>query len=707
MRTLPPPAGGVIAAFLGLQNDSTLIVEGEGDWQKWDGNFQATSGGQRLAELELTGRDGLFGYDGNIAASLFPAGLARNIAGPRLGVNGTATVDNGLVGLDAQIRSAAATIAAQGGFNIRASLFDAMRLDMRVRNPSALSPSLRAQDLQLRILLNGRVSELRYQYLLTAPQLAFDKSLLTGVRVEGAGKRDPGGWDFPVEFRSGTLVGNGDLLQRLGSDLSGEAFLRLDGARLFASDIGLTTRSVTAVADFEAQLDSGALAVGLSARAPGFLLRGVGIADLAADLTIGSDGGGVVLGGDVTARMRRMDNGFLRGLAGGLPVLETGLGLGPDNRLRFSNLKIDAPELQFQGQGAQLAAAEFSFSGQGSHSQYGVFDLELDGRLERPQIALLLDSPLPAAGLSQVRLDLEPADSGFAFTAAGGSTLGPFDGDGRIVLVAGEQTVVRINRLLVSDTVASGNIRPTSLGLAGNMDVTGGGVEGTVMFEPGTTADAGNRQLIRAELEASNARFDGEPPILIRTGSLDADILLVEGQSDIVATVQAQGISRGEVMIGRIAGNVKLTNGTGQATFSVAGTRGSSFDFQARADITPDRYMMTGNGVFEDRSLRFARPLDLRRSGDGWVASPTVLRYGTGTARLSGKWGNDNSRLNLQLTRLPLSLLDIAYDDLELGGEVSGSIKLTQSGSRLPGRGCQSEDSEPDPVRSDPHIHSG
>lgn len=680
------PADGVIAAFLGLDNDSSLIVAGEGDWQKWDGSFEATSGERTLAQFALSAREGLFGYEGNIAATFFPAGLARNVAGPRLAIEGTATVEEGLVGLDAQMRSAAATLTAQGGFNTHASLFDAMRLDIRVRNPSALSPSLRAQDLQLRALLNGRLSDLRYQYLLTAPQMAFGKSLLTGVRLEGTGKRDSSGWDFPVEFQSGTLVGNGELLQQLASDLKGEAFFRLEGSRLFASDIGLSTRSVAAVADVEAQLDSGELAIGLNARAPGFLVRGVGLADLATDLTIGSGGQsqGLALGGDVTARMRRLDNGFLRGLAGGLPVLETGLGLGSDNLLRFSNLKIDAPELQFRGQGAQLSAAEFAFSGRGDHSQYGAFDLELDGQLARPNIALLLDSPLPAAGLSQVRLDLEPVDSGFAFTTAGGSTLGPFDGDGRIVLVAGEQTVVRINRLLVSDTVASGNIRPTSLGLAGNLDVTGGGVEGTVMFEPGTSADAGNRQLIRAQLEANNARFDGEPPILIRTGSLDADILLVEGQSDITATVRAQGISRGEVMVGRIAGNAKLTNGTGQATFSIAGTRGSSFDFQAKADITPDRYVMTGNGVFEGRSLRFARPLELRRASDGWTASPTVLRYGNGTARLNGKWGDDNSRLDLQLTRMPLSLLDIAYDDLELGGEASGAIKLTQSGSRMP-----------------------
>ncbi|MEO9468207.1 translocation/assembly module TamB domain-containing protein [Parasphingorhabdus sp.] len=678
------PKAGAIASFLGLEEDTSLTLAGEGDWDRWEGDLSVDGAERNLVKFDLTARDGLFGYDGRISAGILPSGLARNLAGPQLTINGTATVESGLVQIDAAARSAAATLLAKGGFDTRANGLDALRVDIDVRNPAALAKSMKAQDLQLKAIINGPMATLRYQYLLTSPQLAFGKSLLSGVRAEGQGQRDQRGWDIPVEFEITSLIGNGELIKQLVSGLNGKAFFRLEGSRLFAPDTNLATATAQGTADIEMEFSTGKLAVDLDAQAPGFLVRGIGLADIVTDLTIGTGAGGLALDGTVAAQLRRFDNDFLRELGGGLPSLRTVIGLGPNRRLRFTNLDITAPKLQFSGGGAQTDSAKFAFDGRGKHDQYGDFDVALTGRLDRPEIALVLDSPLPAAGLSRVRLDLQPIDSGFAFTTAGGSTLGPFSGEGIIVAGAGQDAVIRVERLLVSDTMATGTIRPTRLGLAGNLNVRGGGVDGTVLFEPGRDEATGNRQLVRVQLTAKNARFEGEPPILIRTGSVDADILLVEGRSDVQATVRAQGISRGDLMIGRVAGNAKLSDGSGQATFSIAGTRGSTFDFQARADVTPDSYVMTGNGVFEGRALRLTRPLRLSRTSDGWAAAPATITYGSGRASFSGKWGSGSSRLQLQLAKMPLSLLDIAYDDLELGGEASGSINLTQTASRLP-----------------------
>ena len=238
---------------------------------------------------------------------------------------------------------------------------------------------------------------------------------------------------------------------------------------------------------------------------------------------------------------------------------------------------------------------------------------------------------------------------------------------------------MRVDRLLVSQTLATGTVRPTNAGLAGRLNISGGGVDGTVRFQPGN-----NRQLIRANLVANNARFDGEPPIFIRTGKVDADIVLIDGKSDVTATVQAQGISRGEIIVGRIAGNARLVDGSGTATFSIAGTRGSTFEFQARANIKPDIFVVNGNGLFEGRRLRLSQALQIRRSGGGWSVSPTTLSYGSGTARFSGKFGGGTNTLNLNMSKMPLSLADIAYDDLGLGGSAFGTVKLTQRGNAIP-----------------------
>ncbi|QTD54523.1 translocation/assembly module TamB domain-containing protein [Parasphingorhabdus cellanae] len=673
------PAQGVIARQLGFKRDYAITIAGEGDWTKWDGNLSMESADQQLAELTLEAREGLFGYDGNIESDLLPKGLAAKIAAPRLVINGNASVEDRLVGLDLAARSPAVRLTATGGIDLARNSVDALRIEFDVRDPSALARNLKAQDLEFKALLNGKFSQLRYQYLLTAPQLAIGKTLLTGVRASGEGRRDSAGFDIPVELAVESLIGNGELLKQLLSGFNGKAFLRLEQGRLFAENAVVRTDNVRGTADIEARLATGEFRIDLDAQAPGFALRRVGIADIIAGLEIGPGAAGLAIDGAVTAKFRRFDNVFLRELGGGLPVVKTGLVLGADRKLRFPGLNVEAPKLSFNGNGVQQSATIFEFTGRGEHDQYGPFDLDLNGPLARPKIAVLLDNPLPAAGLSAVQLDLDPAENGFAFTAAGGSTLGPFTGNGAIITIAGQEARVRVDRLKLSDTLATGVIRPTALGLAGNLAISGGGVSGNVLFEPSQ-----NRQLIRADLTARNARFDGAPPTLIRTGKLDADIVLVEGQSDIDVTVRAQGISRGDLMVGRIAGNAKLVNGTGDANFSIAGTRGSTFNFQAKAEITPDRYVMTGNGLFEGQTLRFVRPLELRRVSGGWAASPTTLRYGNGSTRFSGQWGSGTSRLNMTLSKMPLTLVDIVADDLGLGGEADGTVNLTQTGSQMP-----------------------
>ncbi|MFT5331198.1 MAG: translocation and assembly module TamB [Parasphingorhabdus sp.] len=673
------PAGGVLAGALGLERDLAVTLKGDGSWQNWNGELNALSNGESLAQITLEAKDGLFAYDGKLTGSVMPEGTARKLASPDLLIKGTARLEDRLASLDFEARSAALALTAKGGIDLGRSSLDAMRVETRLIDPSALAANMKAQDFELKALLNGKFSELRYQYLLTAPQLAFGKTLLTNVRGEGEGQRDAGGWNIPLELSVGTLIGNGDLLKQLLSGFNATASLRFEKDRLFAERARVATDVANGTLDFELTPSTGDFAVNIAATAPGFAMPGVGVADIIADIDLGPATTGIALDGQINARLRRFDIGFLRELAGGLPQLQTGLSLAPDGFLRFTDLNVRAPALAFRGSGKQTGAATFAFQGSGKQDTYGRFDLKLDGPLERPKIALLLDSPLPAAGLSSVRLNLDPVKAGFAYTAAGGSTLGPFTSEGTIVTTAGQDTAVQVDRLLVSDTLATGTIRATANGLAGTLAVSGGGVNGSVLFRPGN-----DRQLIRANLKAENARFDGNPPIFIRTAVLDADIVLIDGQSNIDATLRAQGISRGELIIGRIAGNAKLTDGTGTATFAVAGTRGSTFEFQAKADITPDLYRITGTGQFEGRNLRLTRALELRRVSDGWTASPTTISYGSGSVRMSGRWGSGSSRLDLVMAKMPLSLIDIGYPDLGLGGTVSGTVKLTQSGSQVP-----------------------
>ena len=673
------PAGGAIANYLDLKRSYTVRLAGDGNWAKWDGKLNMASETQSVAELDLSARAGKFGAAGTIAQTMLPEGIARKIGAPRLAITGNFTFRDSLANIDFQARSAAMAVNAAGGFDLRRNALEAMKISADVRDPSVLSSDFRAQALRGKMLFNGKLSELRYQYDLGAQQFAIGKTLLGGVRATGEGKRDRSGFDIPLELSVQSLIGNGELFKRLAAGFDGKANLRLENNLLTAQKAVFATETMSGTANINIPLSSGEYVIDIDATAPGFAVQGIGLADIAAQLKISPVVKKIGVAGKVTAQLRRFDNEFLRNLGGGLPVLDTDILLGADRKLRFANLNIKAPKISVQGGGVQTGATTYSFTGSGSHSDYGRFDVGLDGPLERPKIALLLKNPLDAAGLANVRLLLDPTDTGFSYTAAGGSTLGPFTSNGAIIAPRGGQALVRVDRLLVSRTTATGIIRPTSAGLAGTLDISGGGVNGSVLFDP-----LQNQQLIRAKLVAENAVFNGNPSITIRTGSLDADIRLISGKSNVTATMRGQGISRGNLFIGQIAGNAKLVNGAGSATFSIAGSRGSTFNFQAKADVTPNRYVVNGSGVYENRALKLSRALVLTHEGTSWNAAPTTLTYGTGQMRVSGRFGGGSSRLQMNLSNMPLSLADIADDNLGLGGFAFGTVDLTQSGDRMP-----------------------
>src|SRR3546814_12378731 len=81
--------------------------------------------------------------------------------------------------------------------------------------------------------------------------------------------------------------------------------------------------------------------------------------------------GAFTLSGNAMARMRRLDNGFLRSLGGGLPVLRSGLSLGPGGQLRFTDLRLQAPLLTLLAKGYRRHDGTFHFEGNGQHGSYG------------------------------------------------------------------------------------------------------------------------------------------------------------------------------------------------------------------------------------------------------------------------------------------------------------------------------------------------
>ncbi len=368
-------------------------------------------------------------------------------------------------------------------------------------------------------------------------------------------------------------------------------------------------------------------------------------------------------------------------MAGGLPTLTTSLTRGPDRIVHFANLRINAPKIALTGTGFRRLDGTFFFDGAGRHADYGTLRLNLDGRLERPRLAIRLDRPLDSLGLRNVLLNLEPNDAGFAWRAEGGSTLGPFTGNGAILLPRGAPAIIQFAALNVSGTRASGALRSDPGGFLGVLDVAGGGLDGRLQFNP-----LRGHQRIAVNLAASDARFVGPPPIVVRRGTIEGVVLLDPAGTSIEGRVVARGLSRGPLSIANVDATASLRGGVGQIRARVAGSRGRDFAFNAVAEVAPGRYRVSGSGTLDRRPLELIGPAELTWQADGWRLAPTRFRFAGGNASLSGLFGT-RTEVDARMETMPLSVLDIFYPRLGLGGIASGTVRYRSPSADAPPAG--------------------
>ena len=679
--TVNAPSGGVLATIAGLRQDGNLRIRGKGSWTRWDGRLAGTLDSNPAIDLMLSARSGTYSATGSIEASAIAGkGLVQRLAAPRLSIDARGSLSNRVVDGSLSLRSQSMHVSADGALDLRNSAFDNLLVDVSLIRPQALLKSMQGRDVTARMRFDGPFASFGYEYLLKAKQLAFDRTLISDVRAEGKGRKAANApLLIPIHLRARRLDGQGDLVEGIVRNFVLDGVLQLKGQQLITNPMPIRSDKLNGKLVMIADLKTGRYDFGLDGQIRGLAIPGLGIVDLTSKLrAVPGKNGAFGLSGTAMARMRRLDNSFLRGLAGGLPVLKSGLSLGPDKRLMFTGLHLDAPLLSLTANGYRRPDRSFHFEGSGTHKRYGPLRLTLDGKIEQPTIDLLLERPLDALGVADMRVHLVPDSAGYQFTAQGGSTLGPFAGTGQILLPRGAQAVVRVAKLAVSGVVASGDLRPVTGGLEGQLNVAGP-VKGSIGFAPINSV----QQLI-LKLDATDASFDGPTAIAVRRGKLDATVLLDPERTSITAVVQARGLRVGGILIGRLAANADLKGGFGTVKASLSGQRGRLFDIQGEAQVEPDRIRVAARGTVDKRPIRLTRSALLTRSADGWRLSPVTISYAGGSLQLGGELSGATTRIDGRMQKLPLSLLDIAYDNLGLGGTATGSLTYVHSRGGMP-----------------------
>ena len=676
---LDAPAESVTGALVGTRRPILLRVAGKGRWTAWAGQARATLAGRDVLRLGLTAASGRYALSGRAAPAPFLQGKLQRLSAPAIAVAGTATLADRRLDGGLTLRSPALALDAKGVIDLGTSRFRDMVVRADLLRPPALFPNMTGQKISLKLRLDGPFRTATFDYLATAPRLAFDATGFEDVRAQGRGRWSRSPVLVPIRLTARRVTGIGDVAGGILANLSVAGTLKATAAQLTGTGLAFDSDKLKGKLALLVDLTTGRYDVTVSGQLQRYLIRGLGIVDVTSDLSVVPDpsGRGTRVEGRGRAWVRRLDNAFLAGLAGGLPAIDTRLVRDRDGVLHFTNLTLTAPGITIRGTGMRRRDGTFQLAGKGVQARYGAFDLGLDGDIARPRVDLLLQAPADPLGLTMVRATLDPDDQGYAYQAAGGSTLGRFTARGRIDLPAAAPAIVRVAALDVSGTTASGALRSDPGGFTGTLTTAGGGIDGRLLFAP-----AGDVQRIETHLAFSGARLAAAVPVQVRRGKLDAVLLLDPAGPSVEGTASAAGARRGDVSIARIAGSASLRAGRGTVTASVAGSRGRTFAFQTTAQVTPDRISVRGAGTLDRKPLRLTAPAMLTRTGDGWQVAPSTLAYDGGTVTVAGGFGTGRATIDATLARMPMSLLDLLYPDLGLSGLANGTLTY-----RVPGGG--------------------
>ncbi|HEU0066027.1 MAG TPA: translocation/assembly module TamB domain-containing protein [Sphingomonas sp.] len=663
-------ADGVLARMVGIPAPVRVDVGGDGSWTGWRGVARAQAGGRTLLDLALAAKAGRYTLSGMAAPSPFLKGKLQRMSAPRVLVNGTAGFAERRLDGTLSLRSAALALDTSGTIDLGASAYRNVRIAGRLLRPEMLFPNMTARALTVRAILDGPFGTASYDYRLAAERFAFDRTGFEAARAAGRGHLSKAPVLVPIRFTAARVTGVGNVAGGILRNLAVAGTLRITPSLLTGDALKLSSDKLSGRIGVMLDLRTGRFEIGVQGGLGRYLIPGLGLVAVQSRLSVvpGPGGKGTRIVGRGEARMLRLDNGFFRSLAGGLPRITTALERTPDGILRFHNLILTAPSIRLAGEGYRRRDGSFHFEGSGRQASYGPLRIVLDGDIAKPTVDLLLAGPNATLGLSQVRAHLDPTPQGFAYRAAGGSRLGAFTSEGAILLPGGgSDGTIAIARLDTASARAAGNLAIVDGGFAGRLAVTGGAT-GELLFRP-----VGEIQRIEGHIDARAARFGD---IALRVGHLDFVTLLDPAGTSLEASATGQGLRRGALRLARFTGNAALKGGVGTIRASIAGTRGRAFDIQTVTQVAPDRYTIAAQGTLDGRPLRLLTPAIVSREGSGWRLASTQLRFGGGEARVGGLFTDAASSIDASLAAMPLAVLDIGYPGLGLGGSASGTLSF-------------------------------
>ena len=680
LTRLDAPGNGFVASLSGIDQPLRVTIDGKGNWANWKGRAQAMLGDRGLANLAITGRDGLFDVNGRMRPDLLLSGPAQRLTAPLVQLNLTTRLADRKADTKLRLNSAAAAIAMEGLVDLGESRFDNVRVAARLLRPGAIAPNLSARDLNLALVLNGGFGTPDVAYRLTAASLGFDETIVQGLRAEGRARVNTDRIVLPVNARATRIAGLNPALGGLLTNVALNGTFAIADGRALSDDLRIRSDKLNATAVVVADFNRGRYTGAINGRVNNYLIEGIGIVDLDTNLDVVSTAAGFGVEGRVALRTRRIDASAARDLFGGNATASANLRMDPSGLIRFSNLRLNAPQFRVtSGEGTYSPGGQLNVRATAVSSQYGPLAVQVTGKATQPLIRLRAASPGVGIGLSDVEATVRGTASGYQVNATGQSQYGPFSADVTILTGRGPLTIdVALVRFAGIDF--AGRIQQTAAGpFAGRLTLDGSGLTGTVQL-----AAAGRYQQAQVSAEANGARIPGEQPILIQRGLIQATAILYPDGPSINGDAQLAGVRSGQFSLTRARARAQMQGGTGAVQLFAEGASGTPFTVAANAQVTPNRILAALQGRVNNIPFRLERPADVRKSAQGWQLLPATLVLPQGNVRLAGRFG-DGVTLQTRMDNLDLSIANAFVPNLGLGGRATGGIDFVQaSGAAFP-----------------------
>ncbi|MGB3797294.1 MAG: translocation/assembly module TamB domain-containing protein [Alteraurantiacibacter sp.] len=675
------PAGGFLAAMVGAEEDLSINIDGDGGWTSWKGDLLAVQGGSELLNFDIYNESGQYRIVGQARPSAYLTGLPQRALGELVTLTASGTLENSVLEGDFVLRGRGVNADGEGAIDLANNAFDDFRIGLQLLDSTLFSKDIALNGLLLDGVLDGGFRDVTMPHTLSVEEIDAGGIIVTGVRQAGTLVYDGVRATIPVDAQIAQIVSGNELFDPRLVDGTLAGTIVYAGAEILSDDLAVQFQGLRARLGLNSNLENGLTKVNGPVNIANLEFDNIGFVDAAAQVRFRIGGGEPwMLRAELQGRVDEVTNSTITSLAGENIRFDGGIVMGRQRPLVFQNMDINASMLtatldgQVDGNGTSLA-------GYGRHAEYGPFTVEATLAEDGPRAELVFADPLPAAGLTDVRVSLLPTENGFAIETSGGSMLGLFDGTLDLEIAENGDTAVRIERLDVADTRVSGTLNLVEGGVAGQLDVGRGGLDGTIDL---AVRDGG--QGFDINLVADGARFGGATPIAISSGTIDASGLIADGNTTVMGNASMRGLSYGNLFIGRLAAQAEIQNGRGTFDAALTGQRGSQFELLLNGRIAPERIAVAAEGSYAGRAISMPRRAVLTSMPDGgWQLQRSQVSYGDGYVIASGQFGGKSPlQGRIALSDMPLNIVGALSGELAIGGRISGVVDIEQGANGLP-----------------------